>query len=96
MNMFSCKIHNCGEKMAAIADTDIIGKALTDTIEVTKDFYGNASMDAGEVLLLLRGCTIINAIGKESVKLLVKEGLVDPESVLEIGGVPHAQVIYTR
>ena len=95
--MFSCKIHGAGEKIAAIADSDLVGRTIKGMIdiEITAEFYGNGSMGADEVLLLIRGSTIKNAIGRMSVKLLVDRGLADPEAVLEIGGIPHAQVVYT-
>ena len=97
--MFSCKIHECGEKMTAIADAGLIGRTITGRemeVSISEQFYGNSNMGEKEALLLIRGSTIINAIGKNSVELLVRKGFVNPEAILEIGGIPHAQVICTK
>ncbi len=96
MTMLSCKIHDVGEKMAALADSYLIGKTIKNgeiEVFVSPDFYGSEKFNEKKVLTLITGSTIINAIGRKSVKLLAGKGLVDEKSVLDIGGIPHAQII---
>ncbi|MFB0567142.1 MAG: DUF424 family protein [Candidatus Bathyarchaeia archaeon] len=36
---------------------------------------------------------MVNMVGKHIVDRAVQEGLVHPEAILEISGVPHAQIV---
>ncbi len=88
-----------GEKMLAISDSSIIGKTFRgDEIEIniSKDFYSEKKCSEKEALSLIRKSTIVNAIGKEIVSLLVKENLVDGDNVLYIEGIPHAQIVVIK
>lgn len=83
------------EKLLAISDSSIIGKSFQEKeieIIVSKDFYSEKKCDEKEALLLIKNSTIVNAIGKEIVKLMIKEKFVDENNVLYIEGVPHAQI----
>ncbi|MBI4174015.1 MAG: DUF424 family protein [Candidatus Aenigmarchaeota archaeon] len=94
--MFSCRIYDQGsDKLLAVCDYGIMEKTFSSggiEIEVG-EFYKGEKCDAKKALDLAKRSTIINAIGNEIVGLLIKNKLVDKESVLEIGGVLHAQVV---
>lgn len=93
---FSYKVFSHGnDTLLAIADESILGKTFTEnelTITVS-DFYRDKTCDRTEALKLIREATIVNAVGRDIVELLVKENLADRNSVLKIGGVPHVQIV---
>jgi hypothetical protein len=42
---------------------------------------------------MIENSTIVNMIGKNVVKEAIQRGYVHPEAVLNIEGVPHAQIV---
>ncbi|MBS7621643.1 DUF424 family protein, partial [Candidatus Bathyarchaeota archaeon] len=42
---------------------------------------------------MIENSTIVNMIGKNIVKRAVEKGYVHPEAILDIEGVPHAQIV---
>jgi hypothetical protein len=80
----------------AACDCEICGKTFRDgkiVFEVREDFYKGVKVTIEEALELCKQSTIVNMVGKCIVKQAVKAGLVHPEAVLRIDGVPHAQVV---
>ncbi|MBI4014935.1 MAG: DUF424 family protein [Candidatus Aenigmarchaeota archaeon] len=94
---FSYRIYESGgDRLLAIADADVIGKTLIGdalTMEVKESFYSGSACSESEAKSLAAKATIINAVGKNIVSLMAREGFVDKQAVLNIGGVPHAQVV---
>ena len=87
---------NGSDTLLAISDADILGKTFAGNeieITVSKEFYFEKLCDEQEVPGLLSRATIVNAVGKEIITLLLNNGFVDNEKVLLIGDVPHAQII---
>ena len=83
------------DKLLSICDLGILGKTFSSgglEIEVG-EFYQGEKCDERKALGLAKRATIINAVGKRIVELLIKKKLVDRGSVMEIGGVLHAQVV---
>lgn len=97
MPKFAYKLFEQGsDTLLAISDAAIVGKTFANSeieITVSKEFYYEKSCDEGEVLGLLNRATIVNAIGKEIITLLLNNGFVDNEKILLIGDVPHVQII---
>ncbi|MCD6368123.1 MAG: DUF424 family protein [Candidatus Aenigmarchaeota archaeon] len=82
--------------LVAICDEELLGKSFPFgdvTFVVKKDFYGGESCDQKDVLRIIENATIINAVGKNIVKLLISNGFIDEDKVLEIGEVLHAQMV---
>lgn len=80
----------------ATCDAELLGCVLRDekiVFEVKEGFYKGSKVSVEEAMELARQCTIVNMVGKRIVKRAVREGLVHPEAVLEISGVPHAQIV---
>jgi hypothetical protein len=93
---FSYRIYKHeAEVILAIADSAILGKILHEgEVEFSvNDFYRGNTCDEKEALKLIRGATIVNAVGTDIIGLLTKAGLVDKKTVLSVAGVPHAQII---
>ncbi len=81
--------------MISIADKEIMGKKFEDKdiiIDVSPNFYGNKLINEEEALIYLKSADILILTGSNIVNKAIKEGLVNPDSVLEINGVKHVQV----
>lgn len=84
------------EVLVAACDAEILGKTLRKgelVFEVRENFYGGYKMRIREAVGLIRGATTANLVGLNIVKTAVEEGLVHPDAVLVIAGVPHAQIV---
>lgn len=80
----------------AICDAELLGKTLNEgkmVFEVKEEFYKGIKTTLEEAIILIRQSTIVNMIGKRIVKKAVEKGLIHPEAVLDISGVPHAQIV---
>lgn len=80
----------------AICDAEILGKTLRDgkiVFCVKEDFYKGARVNIEEAVSMIQNCTIVNMVGKNVVKKAIEQGHVHPEAVLNIEGVPHAQIV---
>ncbi len=83
-----------GEVLLAAADKSILGTTLRERnlhLEVSESFYGDMKVSEETFLSALGICTIANLVGKQVVNLAIREGFVDPENVITISGIPHAQ-----
>jgi Uncharacterized conserved protein len=81
--------------MVAACDRELIGCALkNDICEITVNasFYRGDEADEETVMVLLSGATTANLVGKKAVECAVKCELIDPDSIIYFGDVPH--VIY--
>lgn len=90
------RIHRQGrEVLVAVSDAALVGKEFREgglRLHVAEEFYGTEGVDAPEVLRGLAGCTIANLVGVDTVTLAIQNGYVHPDNVLDIAGVPHAQL----
>ena len=80
----------------ATCDADILGKTLKQgklVFEIREKFYKGSLVSIEEALDLIEKSTIVNMIGRRIVGKAVERGFVHPDAVLEIEGVPHAQVV---
>jgi hypothetical protein len=86
--------HVQGEVLLAAADSDLIDREFSSgklRIKVINEFYGDTAVNDDTFISSLGICTIANLVGKHSVDLAVREGLIDRENVIMIGEIPHAQ-----
>ncbi len=82
--------------LIATCDVELLGKTLTEgkiVFEVGEKFYKGAKMTVEEAVELMKQCNIVNMVGHCVVEKAIREGLVHPEAVLKISGVPHAQIV---
>lgn len=56
-------------------------------------FYGHSVSEISEALVLLETAEILNLVGVKIVRAAIERGLVHPDAVITIGGVPHVQVM---
>jgi len=95
--MISLKRHSCGhEILVAACDCALVGKSFSEgelRLDVTERFFGGEKVDARMFVEVLSLATIGNLVGPETVEAAVEAGLVDPECVLRVDGIPHAQMV---
>ena len=82
--------------LLAICDCEVLGRTLREgeiVFHVKEEFYKGARVSIEEAVDMMRNSTIVNMIGKNIVKKAVEKGFVHPEAILNIEGVPHAQIV---
>jgi hypothetical protein len=82
--------------MVAVCDDDCIGRTFREgrlKLSPETKFYGNAVMGVAEAVVLMIGADILNLVGKRIVDAAIANGLVHPDAVIRIAGVPHVQVM---
>ena len=82
--------------LLATCDAELLGKILREgkiVFEIHEQFYKGPKMTVEEVIDLMKQSTIVNTVGHKIVKKAIEKGLVHPDAVLKISGVPHAQIV---
>ena len=80
----------------AICDCDLLGKTLREgkiVFKVKDEFYNGGRVTVEEAVDMIANSTIVNMVGKCCVEKAIKKGYVHPDAVLNIEGVPHAQIV---
>ena len=82
--------------LLCMCDAEILGRTLRQgkiTFCVKENFYRGPLVNVEEAVALIESSTIVNMIGKNIVKKAIEKGYVHPEAVLNIDGIPHAQIV---
>ena len=82
--------------LLAICDCEILGMTLRQgkiVFHVKGDFYNGGKVALDEAVSLIQNSTIVNMVGKNCVGKAIEKGYVHPDAVLDIEGVPHAQIV---
>jgi hypothetical protein len=82
--------------LLAICDVEILGRTLREgniVFCVKEDFYKGARVDVEEAVSMIENSNIVNMVGRNVVKKAIEKGYVHPEAVLNIEGIPHAQIV---
>ncbi len=82
--------------MVACCDEDCMGRIFREgrlKLAPETTFYGSAVMGLSEALVMMNGAEILNLVGKKIVDAAIANGLVHPDAVIRIAGVPHVQVM---
>lgn len=94
--MISVKVYRQGmETLVAACDLEIIGQTFRGKglkIHVSEGFYKGESGDEDMLINRLEMATIANLVGRKTIEIAIRRGFVDPGCVVDIGGVPHAQM----
>ena len=95
--MISIKIYKQGnDVLIGACDEKLIGKKFREgkiQIDVSRAFYDGKRINTEALKKYLENATIANLVGDETVNCAIELGVVDPECVLKIKGVPHAQMV---
>jgi hypothetical protein len=91
------KLSKCGEHvLLAACDEELLGQILRDgkiVFKVGEEFYKGPKIPVEEAMELVEESTVVNMVGPNIVNRAIEKGLVHPAAVLEICGVPHAQIV---
>ncbi len=83
-------------EVLAVCDEDLIGKTFKEKglkLDVTERFYKGKLFKEEDAVELIRNAKSINVVGKNSIKLMVKEKLIRREEVIKIKNIPHAIIL---
>lgn len=90
--LFSVRVTNHqNDLMLNICDAHLLGKDVRGEkvkMHISKSYYGERIVEKDEAKELLKKCSTINMVGKETVSLSVNLGIGSHEGVREIDGVP--------
>ncbi len=91
------KLKKVGKNVVlAVCDCEILGKTLRQgklVFHVKEEFYGGGRVTVEEAVDMIENSTIVNMVGKCCVEKAIAKGYVHPDAVLNIEGVPHAQIV---
>ncbi len=91
------KLKQVGQNVVlAICDVELLGRTLREgkiVFKVKDEFYNGGKASVEEAVSMINNSTIVNMVGKNCVEKAIAKGYVHPEAVIEIEGVPHAQII---
>ncbi len=91
------KLSKCGEHvLLAACDEELLGQVLKDgkiIFRIREEFYKGPKLPIDDAIKLIEESTVVNMVGKNIVKKAIDHGLVHPEAVLKICGIPHAQIV---
>jgi len=82
--------------LLAICDCEVLGKTLREgkiVFQVKDEFYNGGRVSLEEAIGMIENSTIVNMVGKKCVKKAIEQGYVHPDAVLNIEGIPHAQIV---
>ena len=95
--IITVKIHEMYRNIIAICDSHLIGKKFEQDnleLDVNEKFYKGEEMDKENIIELLEDYkkedACFNFVGKESIEVGIKSGIIQKEGIIEINGVPHA------
>lgn len=95
--MISLKIYKQGKDLLVGAcDENLIGKKFEDgkfQIDVKKEFYDGERVTPDIFKQFLAEATIANLVGEATIKVAIEMGLIDPDCIIRIKGIPHAQMV---
>ena len=95
------KLHEQGrDRVIALCDRELLGGIFKQgqlclDLKKHRSFYEGELCTEEEAMPKLEGFASINAVGKKSISVLKKAGLLKGSGIL-IQGVPHAQVYRVR
>lgn len=84
--------------LVAACDVELLGKTLKFgklDFPIRKEFYGGQILNPEEALLNIQIGTTANLIGEKVVGQALKAGLIHPEAILYVSGIPHAIIVKT-
>jgi hypothetical protein len=82
--------------LLAICDGELLGKTLRQgkiVFHIKDEFYNGGRVTVEEAVDMIENSTIVNIVGRNCVEKAIARGFVHPEAVLNIEGVPHAQIV---
>ena len=82
--------------LLAVCDCELLGRTLREgkiVFHIKDEFYNGRKASVEEAMGMIDNSTIVNLVGKCCVEKAIAEGYVHPDAVLNIEGIPHAQIV---
>lgn len=82
--------------LIVVTDQSLVGKKFVEgnkQLDLTLQFYSGETKTIEEVKQLFRDARHLHLTGEEIVALGVSLDYVDPERILRVEGIPHAEVV---
>ena len=96
MSLVIKKHINKGKLLLAIADKDLLGKIYTEgkkQLDLKSNFYKGEKKTNQEIISLIKGSYIVNAVGEKTISFLEKTGFISTKETLKINNIPYVQVV---
>jgi len=94
------KIHKSYREVVAICDKELLGKKFEQDnfqLDVKENFYKGDEKTEQEIIHLMQNFAkedaTFNIIGKKATSCAIKAGIITPEGIKEIQGIPFALVL---
>jgi hypothetical protein len=91
------KIHESYRLVAAICDTELLGKCFWEgkrILDVTESFYKGDEKSSDEARDIMKDLqkedATFNIVGEKAIQTALEAGIIDKEGVLMIKGIPFA------
>ena len=95
--MISIKVYNQGgDVLIGACDEELLGKKFSEGkfhLDVCHRFYDGRRITIETLKEYLEIATIANLVGEKAVQCAIKMGLIDPDCIIRIKGIPHAQMV---
>lgn len=95
--MIAVRIHTGKEDMLlAACDEDLVGREFREgrmRLRVSGEFYMGELVTDETLAERMKSASIFNLVGERTVAVAVEQGLVDPDCIIVIDGVKHAQAV---
>ncbi len=82
--------------LLAVCDCELLGRTLREgkiVFHIKDEFYNGRKASVEEAIGMIDNSTIVNLVGKCCVEKAIAKGYVHPDAVLNIEGIPHAQIV---
>jgi hypothetical protein len=82
--------------LVACCDEKILGKTFREgklKLTVEPKFFGKTVIALEEAVTILALAEMMNLVGHDIVSAAIDQGFVHPDAVIQIGGIPHVQVL---
>ena len=94
--MYMKKYDTDGKLVVAVCDTEILGKKFKEgklVLKLEESFYKGEEVCENDVKDALSLANIANIAGERSIACAVECGCIDPDTIIFIDGIPHAQMV---
>jgi hypothetical protein len=88
---------SAGRLILAACDDSLIGSVIEDSdavIDLGRGFYQGEETAKEEFLSLIKKAYILNAVGPDTIKVLLEEGIISQDNIKKVNDVPHVQLVF--
>ena len=82
--------------LLVITDSDLVGKKFEEgnlQLDLTKGFYEGSEKSKEEIKGIIHKARDLHFTGKEAIAVGLELNLIDPDKILYVDSIPHAEVV---